>query len=91
MTNPFDRAVSYYDETRSYLPGVADRIGQALLEAAAATAETRILDLGVGASLSALSIIRASQRYAGVDISPRILDVLRDKPRDLPGASDAAG
>ncbi len=88
MAISFDRAAGYYDETRGYPPGVAERIGQALLDVAGATPATRILEPGVGTGRIALPIVRAGYRYTGVDISPRMLDVLRDKLRAVPDADE---
>jgi len=83
----FDRAADYYDATRGYPPEVAGRIGQALLDAAGATRASRILELGVGPGRIALPIVRAGHRYTGIDLSPRMMDVLRDKLRAIPGAA----
>lgn len=88
MAVSFDRAASYYDETRGYPPGVAARVGQALLDAAGATPCSRLLELGVGTGRIALPIIRAGYRYTGIDLSPRMLDVLREKLRAVPAATE---
>jgi ubiquinone/menaquinone biosynthesis C-methylase UbiE len=82
----FDRVADLYDQTRGYPPDVQQRIGQALLDAAGATHQSRILELGVGTGRIALPIIRAGYRYTGVDISPRMLDKLRAALPAIPGA-----
>ncbi|HZS91946.1 MAG TPA: methyltransferase domain-containing protein [Chloroflexota bacterium] len=82
----FDRAADYYDRTRGYPPGVAERVGQALLTAADATPSTRILELGVGTGRIALPIIKAGYTFTGIDLSARMLERLRAAVRDLPGA-----
>src|SRR5437868_2756129 len=84
----FDRAADYYDATRGYPPAVQAQIGQALLDAAGATPETRILELGVGTGRIALPIIRAGYRYTGIDIAPRMLDKLRTALAEIPGADE---
>jgi ubiquinone/menaquinone biosynthesis C-methylase UbiE len=90
MAVSFDRAAEYYDETRGYPPGVADRIGRALLDAAGATPSSRLLELGVGTGRIALPIIEAGTgyRYTGIDLSARMMDVLRAKLRDIPSAAE---
>jgi SAM-dependent methyltransferase len=88
MSISFDRAADFYDETRGYPPGVGERVGRALLEAAGATPEIRLLELGVGTGRIALPIIRAGYRYTGVDISPRMMSRLRAALAEIPGATE---
>lgn len=88
MPVSFDRAADYYDATRGYPSEVAGRIGQALLDAAGATRASRILELGVGTGRIALPIVRAGYHYTGIDLSPRMMDVLRDKLRAIPGTAE---
>ena len=84
----FDRAADYYDATRGYPPAVQGQVGQALLAAAEATPETRILELGVGTGRIALPIIRAGYHYPGIDVAPRMLDKLRAALVGIPGAAE---
>ncbi len=86
MPISFDRAAEYYDETRGYAPGVGERVGRALLEAAGATAASRILEMGVGTGRIALPIIRTGYSYTGIDISPLMLAKLRAALPEIPGA-----
>jgi len=90
MAVSFDRAAEYYDETRGYPSGVAARIGEALRDAAGATPSSRLLELGVGTGRVALPIVEAGAgyHYTGVDLSARMLDVLRAKLRDIPAAAE---
>lgn len=88
MSISFDRAADYYDRTRGYPPGVVERIGQALLDAAQATRASRMLELGVGTGRIALPIIRAGYPYTGIDLSPRMLERLRAGLRAIPGAGE---
>lgn len=88
MSISFDRAAEYYDATRGYPLGVADQIGQALLKAAGATPQSRILEMGVGTGRIALPIIRAGYTYTGIDLSPRMLEKLRAALPTIPGASE---
>jgi len=90
MPISFDRAAEYYDETRGYPPGVAARIGEALRDAAGATPSSRLLELGVGTGRVALPIVEAGAgyHYTGIDLSARMMDVLRVKLREVPGAAE---
>jgi SAM-dependent methyltransferase len=75
----FDRAVGYYDATRGFAPGVAERIREAIRAAAGAGRATRFLELGVGTGRIALPFLRAGDSYVGIDLSRPMLQVLRDK------------
>ncbi len=88
----FDRASPRYDATRGYPPEVAERIGAAIIEAAAASADARFLEVGVGTGRIALPIARRGYDYTGVDISALMLDRLRAKVAELqqPVSSAAA-
>ncbi len=88
MSISFDRAADYYDRTRGYPPGVQERIGRAMLEAAGATRESRLLELGVGTGRIALPIVRAGYRYTGVDISQAMMERLRAALDTMPGARE---
>jgi SAM-dependent methyltransferase len=89
MSVSFDHAADYYDATRGYPPGVVERICRALLDAAQATPATRFLEVGVGTGRIALPMMRAGYRYTGVDISTRMLDVLRQKLRADPARASS--
>lgn len=88
MSISFDRAADYYDRTRGYPPGVESRIAAALLAAAGATPQTRLLELGVGTGRIALPIIRAGYAYTGVDLSTAMMDKLRAALDAIPGGAD---
>ena len=83
----FDRAAEYYDTTRGYADGSAERIRDAIVAYASAGRDTRFLELGVGTGRIALPFIRAGYDYTGVDISPAMMARLADK---LAGDSGAA-
>ncbi len=87
MPISFDRAAESYDQTRGYPPGIQERIGEALLNAAGATSRSRILELGIGTGRIALPIIRAGYSYTGIDISPRMMERLRATLLTIPNAS----
>jgi SAM-dependent methyltransferase len=83
----FDRAAEYYDGTRGYADGSAERIRDAIVAYASAGRDTRFLELGIGTGRIALPFIRAGYDYTGVDISPAMMARLADK---LAGDSVAA-
>lgn len=83
MSISFDRAAEYYDATRGYTPEVASAVGAAIAEAADAAAATRFLEIGVGTGRIALPVIALGHDYTGVDISPRMMDRLREKLGEL--------
>src|SRR4051794_8638282 len=76
---PFDRAAEYYDATRGYAEGSAERIRDAIVAYTGAGRNTRFLELGVGTGRIALPFIRAGYDCTGVDISPAMLARLADK------------
>lgn len=75
----FDRAVAFYDGTRGFVPGTAERIRDAVVVQTGATRETRFLEIGVGTGRIALPFLAAGYRYVGVDLSQPMLEVLRAK------------
>ena len=83
----FDRAAEYYDATRGYADGSAERIRDAIVAYTSAGRDTRFLELGIGTGRIALPFIRAGYNYTGVDISPAMMARLAGK---LAGDSGAA-
>ena len=83
----FDRAASFYDATRGYAPGVAERIRAGIHAYVGATPATRFLELGVGTGRVALPFIQAGDDFTGVDISEAMMQRLREKIAAAPGAS----
>ncbi len=81
----FDRAAEYYDTTRGYAAGSAERIRDAIVAYTGTGRDTRFLELGVGTGRIALPFIRAGYDYTGVDISPAMMDRLAGKLADDPG------
>ena len=65
----YDRAVAYYDETRRFRDGVADRYRIALRRYLQVDAPAPILELAVGTGLLGAAFIAAGDDYVGVDIS----------------------
>jgi SAM-dependent methyltransferase len=83
----FDRAAEYYDTTRGYADGSAERIRDAIVAYTGAGRDTRFLELGVGTGRIALPFIRAGYDYTGVDISPAMMNRLAGKLAGDPGTA----
>ena len=79
----FDRAVDYYDETRGFLPGVAEQIRDVILSHTGAAKTTRFLELGIGTGRIALPFLEAGYDYDGVDISIPMMAKLDEKLSQL--------
>jgi SAM-dependent methyltransferase len=76
----FDRVAAIYDETRSVPPHVADAVTRALLAILRGAAATpRVLEVGIGTGRIAVPLSAAGVHVAGIDISPKMLGVLRRK------------
>jgi SAM-dependent methyltransferase len=81
----FDRAVGYYDATRGFAPGTAERIQRAIAAQTGATPTSRFLELGVGTGRVALPFLAAGYRYVGVDLSrPMLRELCAKLPSDAP-------
>lgn len=65
----YDRAAAYYDETRAFRSGVAERYRQAILPFLAGLDNPRILELAIGTGLIGVPFFAAGDHYVGVDIS----------------------
>jgi ubiquinone/menaquinone biosynthesis C-methylase UbiE len=83
----FDRAATFYDATRGYGPGVAERVRDAIVAYTGASSSSRFLELGVGTGRIALPFIQAGYSYTGIDISDAMMDRLREKLANDPAAS----
>ncbi|MGH2449218.1 MAG: methyltransferase domain-containing protein [Chloroflexota bacterium] len=77
----FDRVAGIYDATRGLPEEVSDAVARRIMLATHATPETRFLELGIGSGRIALPILRQGVEYTGVDISSKMLAVLRQKLR----------
>ncbi len=79
----FDRAADFYDATRGLPPEVMKRITDGVIQAGAITAETALLEIGVGTGRMALPLAKATgARLVGVDLSQPMLGKLREKQTD---------
>ena len=78
--NSFDRAVSYYDETRGFPPGVESQAAALINQVAGLTSASRVFEIGIGTGRIALPLLPFAPRMFGLDISRGMMDVLRGKP-----------
>ncbi len=78
----YDQAVAYYDATRGYRDGVAERYRDAFLDVTGADPSSRILELGIGTGLIAQAFIAAGHNYAGVDLSRAMMREVARKLND---------
>ncbi|HXK32827.1 MAG TPA: methyltransferase domain-containing protein [Dehalococcoidia bacterium] len=80
----FDRVADVYDATRGLPPEVearvADGIARVLRDAGAAG---RVVEFGVGTGRIAVPLAERGVRVTGVDVSPKMLGVLRGKRPDV--------
>jgi ubiquinone/menaquinone biosynthesis C-methylase UbiE len=65
----YDRAVSYYDETRGLRAGVSERYREAVLALTGVSQRARILELAIGTGVIGLPFMAAGHHYTGVDVS----------------------
>lgn len=85
MSVVFDRAATFYDQTRGIPLDAETWLAQTLREHTEIRAGSRVLEIGVGTGRIALPLVRANQyRYTGVDLSRDMMAVLRSKAADLP-------
>jgi SAM-dependent methyltransferase len=80
----FDRAVDYYDRTRSLSPAAAAQVTAILTEAV--LGHGPVLEIGVGTGRIALPLAEAGIDVVGVDLSAPMLERLTAKSRAVPSA-----
>ncbi len=80
----FDRVAHCYDDTRGMPPDAARAIGAAIAAMARKVSPSpRLLEVGIGTGRIAVPLVEAGVRVTGIDISPKMLAVLRKKRRDI--------
>ena len=80
----FDRVAHCYDDTRGMPPDAARAIGDAIAEMAREVSPSpRLLEVGIGTGRIAVPLAEAGVRVTGIDISAKMLAVLREKRRDI--------
>lgn len=79
MSIVFDRAVSYYDLTRSMPAEIADLPIEVLIRETASTQGLKILEIGVGTGRMAIPMARRVGRLVGADLSLQMMEQLQAK------------
>lgn len=77
----FDPAIAYYDQTRGFPAGVEAHIPDLFIKAGGLTAQSRVLEVGVGTGRIAIPVAPHVGMYTGVDISAGMMGVLRAKQK----------
>lgn len=77
----FDPIAHVYDALRGYPETVTRQIVEAMDKAAHGTAQTRLLEIGVGTGRFALPFASLGRQYTGIDISEKMLNQLEGKLR----------
>ncbi len=75
----FDRAASYYAETRGFPPGEEGAVAACFCAAGDLTPASQMLEIGVGAGRIALPLAARVGAVYGVDLSRPMIDRLRAK------------
>lgn len=75
----FDPIAERYDNTRYYPPAVAAQIAEGLMHLGGLSAGSSLLEIGIGTGRIALPLLAKGINVTGVDISPRMVEVLRQK------------
>ena len=80
----FDRVAHLYDATRGVPPEIEAAITNAIAaELRAVSATPRLLEVGIGTGRIAVPLAAAGVRVTGIDISTKMLAVLREKRHDI--------
>jgi SAM-dependent methyltransferase len=80
----FDRAATYYDETRGFPPGVEQDAVRLFVQAGGLTMRSRVFEIGIGTGRIALPLAIHVGEYHGADISTGMLGRLLAKRGDEP-------
>jgi SAM-dependent methyltransferase len=80
----FDRAATYYDNTRGFPPGIDQDATATIVRAGQLTANSRILEFGVGTGRIALPLAKHVDSIYGLDLSRPMMLRLHEKQSDEP-------
>jgi ubiquinone/menaquinone biosynthesis C-methylase UbiE len=78
----FDRAAGFYDDTRDFPAGEEVRIAELIATAGNLSADSRVLEIGVGTGRIALPLVKHTGEMHGADISHLMLKRLCEKRID---------
>jgi ubiquinone/menaquinone biosynthesis C-methylase UbiE len=79
MSIVFDRAVEYYDKTRTLPQDRHDALINALIAETGVKPNDSVLEIGVGTGRIALSVVEHVRRLVGIDLSQEMMAQLRRK------------
>ncbi|HEY5640513.1 MAG TPA: class I SAM-dependent methyltransferase [Dehalococcoidia bacterium] len=75
----FDRAASYYDDTRTMSPEAVVAVTDAIMDGLARNGAERLLEIGIGTGRISLPLMERGLPVTGVDISAAMVARLREK------------
>lgn len=75
----FDRAAEFYDETRGFPPGVEQPVADLIARAGGLTAESQVLEVGIGTGRVGLPVSQRVGAYYGIDLAVPMMNRLRAK------------
>lgn len=87
----FDRVAEIYDRTRGLPPGVEAEVARGLARLVGGGTGSGVLEVGAGSGRIAVPLAREGVRVTGIDISPRMLGLLRAKDRGVAAVLAEAG
>lgn len=93
MSEPlsFDRVAARYNADNAYPPGVASRIARGLIDTGPLARNTCVLELAAGTGRITLPLLAAGIDIIATDISPHMLDHLREDASALTATHGAIG
>lgn len=75
----FDRAASFYDQTRGFPPGIDREVGAFIVQAAGLTKASELIEIGIGTGRIALPVAEHVRQIVGIDLSVGMMGRLREK------------
>jgi ubiquinone/menaquinone biosynthesis C-methylase UbiE len=75
----FDRAASFYDQTRGFPPGIDREVGAFIAQAAGLTKTSQLIEIGVGTGRIALPVAEHVRQIIGIDLSTGMMGHLLAK------------
>lgn len=79
MSLSFDRAVEYYDRTRSVPPGIVKQAISTLIDETGIQHDSRILEVGIGTGRIAIPLAETGHIVNGIDLSLKMMHTLQAK------------